>query len=534
MSRDCISLKGSKECPAFDSASISTSSSLVGQYPFLQYVSNLDDFDTKLGSYVHNDYVKTKYQDLLGCEGVDLKNTTSLYAQYTTSVICNGIIQNSKEPCGLSEEDARPLCAESCASAATSEEIIAVNPDLCRSPKSNFMDQIRADFTVCAIPANSLSGQCIPGSDNEPEECGFGPNLLGLCGFCAQSSVNGTDTCCYAADAATRCKNVELPTITSVPPLFPYPTTSTTPSSTAEPDSTGLSGGQIAGIAVGSVLGCALLVALAVFFILWRRRQRNESAGSIFNQPSPPRTMATAPSYPATSSAKQQNVYEAIPGGRVARMSALQGATSNPPSTRAGESNKYHDSDSDVFGDSPAGGRSRRIPPVTGRRNGSLSSASVLAGDGETMSPRSGSGGQFSSPEGLTSGQSEQLPYFRDYYSQDDVHPNDKVAVLWAYQPRAADEFELDRGDMLKIVGIWDDGWATGVRINERAEDYDGKHKHNPHRDSGVSQGSEGRPPSSPAAGEIKAFPLVCVCLPEHWRKTIDGYVDGSDPDPPA
>ncbi|KAM5508583.1 hypothetical protein McanMca71_000554 [Microsporum canis] len=470
-----------------------------------------------------------KYQDILGCDGVDLRNTTSLYAQYTTSVICNGIIQNSKEPCNLSEDSARPLCAESCAMAATSEEIITVNPDLCRSPNRNFMDQIRADFTVCAIPANSLSGHCIPGSDNEPNECGFGPNLLGLCGFCSQNSANGTDTCCYAANAEARCKDVKLPPITSLPPLFPHPTTTSTPSSTSKPDSDGLSGGQIAGIAVGAVLGCAILVGLAFLFVLWRRRKQNESVGSIFNQPTPPRTMATAPSHPtATSTNKQQNVYEAIPGGRVARMSALQGA-SNPPSTRA-----YHDSDSEVFADSPSGAKSRRIPPITGRRNGSLSSASALTNNGDPLSPKSGSGGQFSSPEGLASNQSEQLPYFRDYYSQDDIHPNDKVSVLWAYQPRAPDEFELDRGDTLKVVGIWDDGWATGIRVNERAEDYDGKPKRSSLRDSGVSQGSEARPPSSPGSGEIKAFPLVCVCLPQHWRKTIDGYLEGGDQDAPS
>jgi hypothetical protein len=146
----------------------------------------------------------------------------------------------------------------------------------------------------------------------------------------------------------------------------------------------------------------------------------------------------------------------------------------------------------------------------------------------------------------VTSGRSEQLPSFRDYYSQDDIHPNDKVSVLWAYQPRAGDEFELERGDVLKVVGIWDDGWATGVRVNERAEDFD---LHNQQRDSGVSNGSEKRAPSPDLDGEIKAFPvrnisyfshcltlpckiglstnvfiqLVCVCLPQHWRKMIDG-----------
>ncbi|KAK4691511.1 hypothetical protein P7C71_g5504, partial [Lecanoromycetidae sp. Uapishka_2] len=130
----------------------------------------------------------------------------------------------------------------------------------------------------------------------------------------------------------------------------------------------------------------------------------------------------------------------------------------------------------------------------------------------------------LSSPEGVASGQSEQLPFFKDYYSEDEIHPNDKVATLWAYQPRAGDEFELERGDMLKVVGIWDDGWATGVRIDERAEDYDGKHK--AQRDSGVSNGSRGDLESPQPSGELKAFPLVCVCLPEYWRQTVDG--DGS------
>jgi hypothetical protein len=41
-------------------------------------------------------------------------------------------------------------------------------------------------------------------------------------------------------------------------------------------------------------------------------------------------------------------------------------------------------------------------------------------------------------------------------------------------------------------------------------------------RDSGVSAQTRRRPSSPAAEGEIKAFPLVCVCLPEHWQKTIE------------
>ena len=203
--------------------------------------------------------------------------------------------------------------------------------------------------------------------------------------------------------------------------------------------------------------------------------------------------------------------YGPQPGGRVARMSALEGNSSDSPSygnTRGGipvESNKrYNDtSDSDAYyGETPEI-RSRRPARTAGKRNGSLSSQSALGALDDTSSPNTE--GQLSSPEGVASGQSEQLLFFKDYYSEDEIHPHDKVACLWAYQPRAGDEFELERGDMLKVVGIWDDGWATGVRINERAEDYDGKHK--AQRDSGVSNGS-GRGDSPPPSGELKAFPV--------------------------
>jgi hypothetical protein len=172
------------------------------------------------------------------------------------------------------------------------------------------------------------------------------------------------------------------------------------------------------------------------------------------------------------------------------------------------------------------------------KRDGSLSSHSVLGGTDSHSSPHSGSNTDrnFSSPEGVASGQSEQLQFFKDYYSQDDIHPNDTVATLWAYQPRANDEFELERGDMLKVVGIWDDGWATGVRLSETAEQWEARRQLQ--RDSGVSGATMQSHPES--ENEIKAFPLVCVCLPQHWRKTIEGDStdtgagSGGDSPPPS
>ena len=212
-----------------------------------------------------------------------------------------------------------------------------------------------------------------------------------------------------------------------------------------------------------------------------------------------------------------QPVSQALPpdygpqsGGRVARMSALEGNSIDSPygnpvlgGVAEGSQRRFGDtSESEAYAENP---ESRRGfgPPTTGKRNGSLSSQSVL-GPMDDPSPAN-TEGQNSSPEGGPSGQSEQLPFFKDYYSEDEIHPNDKVATLWAYSPRAGDEFELERGDMLKVVGIWDDGWATGVRIKDRAEDYGQKHKIQ--RDSGVSNGP-GRGDSPPPSGELKAFPV--------------------------
>ncbi|EXJ84672.1 hypothetical protein A1O3_05342 [Capronia epimyces CBS 606.96] len=527
LAQSCISLAGSKTCPAFNSSSVSTDQTLVDLYPFLAYVSNTKDFDTQLSQYVSQQYVQSKYTDIFGCDNVKLGNSSDYYARYTTSFLCNGIVQNSRRPCGLSNEDATPLCADSCADLAVSEEQIVAS-DLCKGRDDDYADQLRADFTNCALPANSISGSCISGESNEPLDCGFGGNLMGLCNFCRASTENGTDSCCFTSNTTGRCQDVTLPVFSTIANLFSStasPTTSATGKPTAEAAGSGghhgLSGGAIAGIVVGSVLGFLLLLALIVLAIVCLRRRRNDSkAGSLLNQPSPQRRGVSSSAY---NQPMTEQGYEVLPGGRVARMSALQddqpGVMMGPP----GIGPRNYTSHTDPYGDSP--GSHEKLGGVAG----------VVKHDGSpgNGSQQSSSPGDYSSPEGVASGQSEQLPFFKDYYSNDDIHPGDRVAVLWAYQPRAGDEFELERGDMLKVVGIWDDGWATGVRLNERAEDYDGKHK--AQRDSGVSNGSATREETPSPTGEIKAFPLVCVCLPEAWKKTVEGdtSTEGGSGGPP-
>ena len=392
------------------------------------------------------------------------------------------------------------------------------------------MDQIRADFTNCALPSDSLSSGCVTGDENESQNCGYSTNLAGLCAHCAASSPNSTDACCSASNTTSRCPGVRLSPSNTMPPLFPTTSATSAPSASAAASGhNGLSGGQIAGIVIGSVVGLALLLGLLVFCCILMRRRRRGSQASL-NQPTPQRKSGPSMSQyrPETGTTALPPDYGPQAGGRVARMSALEG---NSSSSRYGmgaaagtRGKKYGESsDSEAFHETPES----RAPPAAGKRAGSLSSQSALGALDDYSSPNTE--GPISSPDGVTSGQSEQLSFFKDYYSTDEIHPNDRVSVLWAYQPRAADEFELERGDMLKVVGIWDDGWATGVRINDRAEEFDPKRKE--HRDSGVSSSSGLRDTSS----ELKAFPLVCVCLPQHWKTTVqeENMSDDGELSPP-
>ncbi|KAF4973729.1 hypothetical protein FZEAL_9256 [Fusarium zealandicum] len=558
-SGDCISLKGSKACPAFESASISINETLIDYFPFMQYVSDRASFDNQLASYIKTAYVQKKYQSEFGCDNIDFQDTGDMYARFTTTVLCNAIVQNSIGVCGLSKDQSRPLCADSCAEYAQSEAYVTSDNDLCSNPSTDLLKLIRADFTTCALPEGSLdSADCIPGIQNESQNCGYGNSTVGLCSYCSSGGLNSTDTCCYNSNAEERCKDVDLPSLTATMSFErTAPSATSTGTSSAGNDdneadnsddndggSGGLSGGAIAGIVIG-ILAALGLLAVALFFCLKRRRRPSSPKGSIFNQPSPARqgramaqttTTATVPATATTAAAPQG--YEVLPGGRIARMSALEGHSGDSPSHHRDDSSNagglgaaagyrqrgIDNSSSSEFGSSPPSENRAGIlrpPPTKPRRNGSLSSSSAL-GSSVPQSPTSAGG--FSSPQGMTSQQSEQLPFFKDYYSQDDIHPGDRVTVLWAYQPRATDEFSLERGDMLKVVGIWDDGWATGVLLTERAEEWEARRQ--AQRDSGVSNTS-GRRESSPVAeGEIKAFPMVCICLPEHWRKTIEG--DGS------
>ncbi|GAM88552.1 hypothetical protein ANO11243_065850 [Dothideomycetidae sp. 11243] len=518
LAQSCISLSDSTQCPAFNASSVSTNSAVSALFPFLASVTDTASFDNGLQNYVSGSFIQQRFQQLIGCGSFNASDPTEYYARYTTSVICNAIIQNSVGTCGLTGQASAPLCADTCALYAQNEQNIA-SGSACGTEGSNAASQIRADLTNCQIPAQALQETCISGAMNQPQNCGFDTNMAGLCSYCGAGSPNATDSCCVFSNTESLCKDVHLPisSATATAATSPSVTSSQSSSPTAASLHTatrGLSGGQIAGLVVGTLLGVALILALLILAcVMVRRRRADSRPTSIFNQPSPQRKMTSMASvqHDEFGARVAPEKAEALPGGRVTRMSAIDGGHDEFVALPNSDSryNTSSDLGSPMLHQTPKG-----PPPLRGKRSNFTGDALAYDSSEESSPPEA-----LSSPEGT--GQSEQLAFFKDYYSHHEVHTGDLVSTLWAYQPRAQDEFELERGDMLKVVGIWDDGWATGVRVRMRADRWNESNQS--HRDSGVDQDEE-------ADDEVKAFPLVCVCLPRFWKQTIEGETtDGID-----
>lgn len=189
----------------------------------------------------------------------------------------------------------------------------------------------------------------------------------------------------------------------------------------------GLSGGQIAGVTIGALAGVALIALLIFFFGRRRKREYGNPAPAFSQQPRQHRSSSMTLNPVAAVNVAQG--YEVLTGGRIARMSALEGVngvSGLDPSSSAmvGGAMRGHrvldNSSSSDYGleESPQSNTTRRYSPP-GRplhppprdRNASLSSTSVLMTDNPT-SPTTESDRDVSSP-GFASPQSEQLPYFK-------------------------------------------------------------------------------------------------------------------------
>lgn len=463
-----------------------------------------------------------------------------------------------------------------------------MTPEFCGGTSTNLTDLrvglVRADFTVCSLPANSLrlifplleqrltsSSSCIDGLVNEPENCGYGTNLPQLCTYCGRSSPNATSFCCLSSNL-TSCSSINIPPTRPLPPIFTT-TSVATITTTSISSSKHLSPGAVVGIAISAAV-VGLVAAGAILFLYLRRRKSKED----IQRPLRPKTsivpMSCGP-FP------ERNGYEAIEdGANVRRMTAIHtgGAITTspevtPPRTERTRRSDNSSSDNNALS-SPEGGSPLMIgtlpppPPIGGGVfSGSIppsptirpdlvetaAAAGAAAAIGAAVVARGvGSNGgrrgsrtstnMSSMSPGTDASEAASVSVVADHYSTNSINRNSEVVALWSYTPRLADEMALERGDVVRIENLYDDGWALGRKIKMKV--WDLPEERSTERDSGIgtsqressstahriSTDSPPNPPSTRSSdkgkekdtsetGSIKAFPMVCVCHREAWAE---------------
>lgn len=141
---------------------------------------------------------------------------------------------------------------------------------------------------------------------------------------------------------------------------------------------------------------------------------------------------------------------------------------------------------------------------------------------------------------GTEASEAASVSVVADHYSTNAIHPQSDVVALWSYSPRLQDEMALERGDVVRIENLYDDGWALGRKMKTKVWDLTDVER-STERDSGIgtshresgstahrtslerppttSRSDKGKEKEIPEAGSIKAFPMVCVCHRDAWAE---------------
>lgn len=452
----CVPLTNSTLCPTFENEAFYQD---LEEYPFLTKAYDVLEFDTALGDFVRQRFPLLKFQDQLGCQGVN--ESESYYARYTTTVLCASIVQMSKRSCPPSGLGPDTVCAETCAEYARSEAAIANSSACGLDLDDKLLGQIRTDYSLCTTPNNAYGVSCIEGLLNEPNRCGFGDNTEQLCAFCALGSLNSTDTCCSTIGNNT-CIGIPQRTIPSVVIL----------SEPRKNRGSAISQGAVIAIVLCSTAALMMLMAIVAMFY-WKRRR----LASLRNR------LATL-----NSTSNPGPLQHSRP------MSSLISKEPGPPAVTATRTlMAYGEQQRDSV-------RSSTSPTIGSSANQPLAQRTVMDSDDEGYAHASeahNSRQDFYSQSiavsrseaSLSSSRQSRRLSFTDQYSGQQINVGSVVKCVRAYEPALPDEISCKQGDLIRVTKTYDDRWCRGVVINA---------------DSPDSPGSAG------------AFPIVCVCSKDH------------------
>ncbi|KAK0518546.1 hypothetical protein OC834_005988 [Tilletia horrida] len=305
----CVSLRGSKSCPAFQDAYVNPTN-LSNAWPWFTAVTDVQSFDEQFDLYFTdpNRYHQTKFQRQLQCNSTAALNTT---LQWQRTILCGQFSQISYSASCNVRNRVNPImvCQDTCVQYAKTEDVLIANPQIC--PPDNQLSvfqnntryfNLNKDYTTCTnwtTLVSTDSSSCVEGITNEGN-CGWGPNVNNqLCDYCDPTGNQTIPSCCYDAKTdLSQCSLFGYPGAATVRPTTSVGTTmgpTSTSSSSSNPVNTGsgdnsgignsqnsqggkrYSGGQIAGIVVGCVVG-ALLLGLLLGLLCFRRKADKRDA----------------------------------------------------------------------------------------------------------------------------------------------------------------------------------------------------------------------------------------------------------------
>jgi hypothetical protein len=326
--------------------------------------------------------------------------------------------------------------------------------------------------------ATNNTNLCVLGTENNERNCGYGSSVSQLCRFC---SNDRPDSCCYEDATNILPCGYTLPSRPSSTTSLNLPTASMR-NAPAKTIKGGLTKGQVAGIAVGSVLGGLLvsllpfhadslrsklipslsalhlrpsrqvLALLATLLFLLHRRRRDRRGPRTVDHP----TAAAAGSSSAFSSppTTPETTYPQSQTRRNSWFTSLFLASINPNNGNPHSHNgKLASPDPDPNTAVNESKQPSNAPPFASQNplshNLSPPSAPGLVG----LGVRGGS-----------------IPKSNDrdvvLGADGSVREGGVVSVLWAYSSTLADELSLRPGMRVRVLQMYDDGWATGEMVD--------------------------------------------------------------------
>jgi hypothetical protein len=324
------------------------------------------------------------------------------------------------------------------------------------------------DYTSCTDWTSLVStnnATCIEGVTNEGN-CGYGPGVsTQLCTACDPTGNVTISSCCYDDNTdLSSCASFGHPgaaavrATSSATPGFASATgssSSSTPTNTnasgaanQSNKSSGLSGGALAGIIVGCIVGALVIGGILAWLLFGRKRRNNDGEdgrGLVYGA-----AAGRSSSGEKTWNQSEEGTTRSIAGSPMGEKGGESPATASMGIGGAGT------------------GAGLATGAVVGGGAVAAGGAAAAAAGARNNSPQNRPDSQLSSGTGGSDGRGTTVALVRDQYTGQDIFPGEEVVAIYPYNASLNDELTLEPDQKVKILRLYDDGWALGKALDGR------------------------------------------------------------------